>query len=91
MSADNSRSDSVEMLNTSETASSVSCPPSSVPLQQPVWVSPMETEHGRRVMDDLRKKWAQRRADAASAANALAAPDENVMNKLLHELWSIDN
>jgi len=59
--------------------------PSPVSLQQPVWVSPMETEHGKRVMDNLRNQWAQRRADAEKGPAVLE------MNKLLFDLWNIDD
>ena len=59
--------------------------PSPVSLQQPVWVSPMETEHGKRVMDNLRKQWAQRSADAEKGPAVLE------MNKLLFDLWNIDD
>ena len=79
---------SVEFNSSDTSRSSSSSPPSTVSLQQPVWVSPMETEHGRRVMDDLRKKWAQRRADAA---NDPAPLDKTVLNKLLYDLWNIDD
>jgi hypothetical protein len=45
----------------------------------------METEHGRQVMDTLRQQWAQRTADAGKISAVLE------MNKLLFDLWNIDD
>ena len=54
-------------------------------VQQTVKGSPLETERGRRVLDDLRQKMAQRKNDAT------AALDQTAMDKLLEDLWAIDD